>query len=227
MPDWYESWVARHVQAFGLSNQDCDAMMSWCDRYLALGYTAHELNAATDSLIANPGDLTTSFVGRVVAHLTAIERHIRLARSVNYRREVEANYQEQHHGDQGACTRCGGSGRVVVPHLLSVVDNVWRPIQVARGGASYYTQAVLCSCALGHWFGERTVLMDRDGKQQRMMSLEHYQALNPFWQGQIARREQEEVRLARIKIREDQHRSDATRLDATLDQLRVQFGLTG
>ena len=184
MPEWFESWVARHVQAFGLSNQDCDAMMSWCDRFLAAGYTALELNAATDYLIGNPGDLANSFVGRVVAHLTAIERHIRLARSVNYRREVEANYQEQRPRQPGASAlrRLGPGGGA------AFAVRGGRCLAADAGGPrrrGYYTQAVLCSCALGHWFGERTVLMDRDGKQQRMMSLEQYQAFNPHWQTPI------------------------------------------
>lgn len=220
--DWYAEWVSRHVEVFGLSEQDTGAMLAWRKTLVARGCTVNELHDATEYLLMNPDQIENIFAGKMAAHLTAIQRRIRVVRAVEYRREVESNRE------LGTCVKCAGSGRVIVPHLRSVVNGEWRPLKVARASASHCTMAVVCSCRLGVWFGQRASAIDESGETRPMMALDRYERQNPDWEKQLAEHALRQVQIARSREPEAaRDRTTHLRMDSTFDRLRKQYGLNG
>ena len=176
---WFEAWAENYATVFGLRDAgDLAGLLAWEP---VLAATAVELRDATAWLVANPRALGTSegrYAGKLALHLAALQARLRDCRAVRYQRTVDARERD----DRGTCTLCGGSGRVVVPHRAGVQGDNWVPLTVARGGPSYYTEAVLCSCALGNWFGSRMEAEKRPGP------FVEYEAINPAWRVQMAAR---------------------------------------
>lgn len=172
--EWFNVWCLRHANVFGIANANGLAMIaSWEDLFAAAGYSAADLNDATDWLATHA---PPKFLNE---HLGAITNRIRDRKAVDGRRES----LEVH--DRGSCTTCGGTGHVTVPHPGGVVDGEWVPQRFARGGATYYTVAVYCRCALGRWFEGRH---DND---EKTWNLDRYEPRNPRWRVHMESRRSE------------------------------------
>ena len=207
---WFGEWVKHHATVFGLhAEADVMTLLSWEPLFVAAGYTSGDLHAATDWLAVNaPPKFRTE-------HLGAIQSRIRDTRAVAYRAEMNAGGE-----DRGTCTLCGGTGRVVVPHVAGVRDGQWVPIDAARGGASYYTMAVLCRCALGAWVlahNEEHLRERVPGK--RLVTLGEYEQRNPRWRVQREQRRREQRERAALG------RPPAPDLAAVVARLRAWYGL--
>ncbi len=176
---WFEAWAVHHGTVFGLSESETPTLLSWEG---ALGATAEELYSATAALATNPrqfGESEARFAGKLTLHLTLLVSQIREQRS------AAVSQQADPRDTLGTCTLCSSSGWVIVPHPNGLADGEWVPQRKARGGASYYTVAVLCSCALGRWMGQH--------RKSAGLTLQQYDRLNPRWPIQVARREREEA----------------------------------
>lgn len=216
---WYAEWVTRHATLFGMgSDADVKTLLSWEDVFTAAEYTVAELKAATDWLAANPaafGSVEARYAGKAAAHLEAIQARIRETRAVVYRAESVTET------DYGRCVLCGGTGRVIVPHVRGVKAGQWVPIAAARGGASYYTMAVLCSCVRGEWVRSRNaqhVAEKLDPKGLSVLTLARYEQMNPNWQVQMEQRKREQLAAAAL-------RPASPEFAAVVDRLRKQYGL--
>jgi hypothetical protein len=213
MADWYDTWVTRHATTFGLVNaQDMATMASWRPSFEAAEYTGAELNHATDSILLCP-DLLGGYAGKMTSHLQAIRRAVTDHRSVRF----ESAWEQTE--DRGTCVDCGGSGRVIVPHIAGVKDGAWLPMKKARANASYYTMAVICSCIRGRLMIERlqkTSERLRD-KRQCFLTLAHYATRNPNWRTQMEWREKEFSERAKLNPEEIDRE-----LRAALDRLIEQ-----
>lgn len=120
----------------------------------------------------------------------------------------------------GTCDRCGGTGRVTVPHPRCLREGRWLPLRLTRGGSAvYYTCAVTCTCALGRWYQQRATVR-RDGQTRGQMGLEEYTTLNPRWDVQLALRAEQEERVRTLAPARKSAFSEA--LDALLARLREQ-----
>lgn len=175
----------RHALLFGITDKtDMRTLASWESLFIAAGYLPAELDEASRHLAGNLAEILAGegrYLGKMPAHLAAIQQRIRQRRAVTYSRQVE-EFRE----DRGTCTICQGGGTVPgLPHLGGIRDGQWVPMNVARGGPAYYTQAVTCSCPLGRWFNQHRP------PDRALMSLEEYQAKNPRWQLQLWQRQRE------------------------------------
>lgn len=201
---------------FGLSDIDVRAMGTWLDLFAAADYTAAELNKASDAIAYNPSLVAKSiggamFLGKLAGHLASIRHAIRELRAVEYQRDEDRRYGPDGE-DRGTCTRCQGTGRVIVPHLCGVNGRVWSPTRIARGGAIYYTMAVLCPCPVGLWYAGHT---DSD---RCPMRLEAYAAKNPAWQAQLAQRDEERRALTRLDKPDEKWAAAVRRVSETANQ---------
>ena len=192
----YAKWTNYHATVFAVrKREDLETLQSWRRVFNAARYTYIELCEATDWLAANdpPRFLQD--------HLRALHDCIGRGRAVDYRRaDVEPD-------TNGTCTDCGGTGRVVVPHPRGISNGEWVAIKVARGGQSFYTAAVLCSCKLGRWYGQR------GNPDMPMMTLEEYEKINPNWVEQREARWRLQVTEASLEGPLD------ARLQAAIDRL--------
>lgn len=193
MADWFDQWAARHGTTFGISSDaDAATMRTWKRVFEASDYTVAELNAATDTIAVQSQRIagaSARFLGKMMAHLEAIRSCIAEARTIDYRRDVD--HQRE---DRGTCNLCGGTGRVVVPHLDCIANGQWVPVRVTRRPVgSLYTCAVLCSCDLGHWFGDRSEVQRGTLKGSRMLSIYDYAKRNPMWRNQLQQRQMEQA----------------------------------
>jgi hypothetical protein len=94
------------------------------------------------------------------------------------------------------------------------------PIDAARGGASYYTMAVLCRCALGQWVFEHNQEHLRErvpGK--RVLTLGEYERRNPRWRVQLEQRRRERRERAALG------RPPSPEMAAVVARLRAWYGL--
>ena len=188
MSDWYAAWSEEYARMFGIRDDaDLRTIMSWRFVFSATRTSEAEMKAASLWLARNVGvlgEVKERFGGKMTMHLSAVQRALREVRALDKDR-IEARQREQE-TRLGSCTTCGSSGMVTVPNPKHVEGGEWRPVRIARGGSgpSYYTCAVLCSCALGRWKA------DRQG-ERRQMTLEQYHAENPDWRQQLEERAEE------------------------------------
>lgn len=178
---WFDDWATRHATIFGLDAERMKTVLSWEPLFMAAGYTMAELNGTTDWLAMNaPPKFWPE-------HLPAITGRIRDLRAVEYRTEVDPL------ADRGTCTTCGGTGRVVVPHVAGIVEGRWVPIAAVAGRPQRYTMAVWCRCALGKWVEARSgrALENMATREMRPMGLDEYEGTNPRWRVQMADHERE------------------------------------
>lgn len=191
--EWFSSWVTRHASVFGV-NDDADlaTLMAWEPVFAAARATPLEMAAATDWLARNSstfGSVPERYAGKMIGHLSAIQRALREVRSVS-RGEVEKRDRQQAER-LGTCSLCGSTGMVRVPQPKHCINGEWRPVKIARGGGPvYYHAAVLCSCALGRWIGQR----QHDGGGKLQMTLEQFeQHYCPDWRRQMEDRAREQA----------------------------------
>lgn len=185
MSEWFDRWAERHATVFGLTDDEMHSLLAWENLFVACGYAAGDLASATDLIASQPSRIGAAagrgaHPGKVALHLGAIHAACREVKAVAYRRQTD-----DHERDRGVCVTCGGTGQVVVPHLSGVVQGQWRPVKVARGMATYYTQAVACVCPLGRWVN------GHKPAEKSLPSLEWYDGKNPSWKVQLARRDRE------------------------------------
>jgi hypothetical protein len=181
---WPE-WVDRHASVFALTHpRDLTMLGRWVVIFDLAGWTPDELDRATDWLALN----ADAFKSRS-QHLAAIKDFVK------GERQKALRAQERRESFERPCPNCGGSGRVVVPHLRSV--------QVP--GFPWYTCAVGCDCPLGAWF------VMHGG----YLSLTDYQTLVPDWPELMKRR-------AAILALEHSEQCESALMDATLGAIRAR-----
>ncbi len=203
---WFESWVDRHANLFGLNSlADRATLQSWEESF---GHTSQdEINDATSWLVDHAeifGQSDSRFAGKMLMHLILLKQRINEQRAIGY-----ATEKEDADDKFGTCSRCGGAGLVVVPHLRGIRDGNWVPMAIARGGASYYTQSVLCPCAKGHWVQERNSSL-------KFMTLERYQVVNPRWEIQLYRRSKEQLAFS-VAVSGDDGKEELQRFAESLE----------
>ena len=104
MADELTQWAQYHATLFGLDTErDAEMLLAWVDVFREAGYDAGELREASQWLAAHDAPRYRS------DPLAAIQAHVR------QRRERQLTRRDQAPDDRGACTLCGGSGRVIVP----------------------------------------------------------------------------------------------------------------
>jgi hypothetical protein len=167
----WDDWVQSHSRIFGFNDANILMLDAW--RFVLGNNTVEELRTATKTLA---GGNHPSFPKE---HLGAITGVLRERRAVEYRREFEDVER------QGTCETCGSSGFVSVPHLKGIVNGEWRAVRATRHRSSYYTQTVLCTCALGKWKRDR-LGKTKSGEMRVMMELNAYAMNNPRWREQMA-----------------------------------------
>lgn len=216
--DWYAAWCDRYIHTFGLASTPHEGqsssrtLLAWRN---ALWGTEAELYAALDWLVSHPEIFSSrsSMAGKWVTHLAALQTALRQIRAIEQRQT-----EDQDDDGLGTCTRCGGTGRVIVPHLSCVQCGRWVPrVIVSSGEACYYTCAVWCACPLGCYHEQRC-------QEPPMMRIERYQSLNPRWRDQLQERHGLEMEAAYQTLRLE---PDATRSAAALTRALVKsWGMT-
>lgn len=166
---WPE-WVSHHRRLFALHPESTAMLAEWAGLFELAGWTPSELRAASDWLAMHAPPKKPS------EHLQALQDCVRGKR-------FEAVRRLEQDDPRGTCRDCGGSGRVIVPHLRCAVA---QPV-------SWYTLAVACSCALGDWY------LRHGG----YLSLGDYERVVPDWRERIAEHErwQEEQRRVSANTR--------------------------
>ena len=211
----FSEWVSHHATVFGLTAEsDTRTLSAWLPVFSTGGHTVEDLFAVTDYLAAHPEALNREerFSGKLACHLAAILDRLKEIRAIVYQKDVKA-----HEHERGTCTLCSGSGYVIVPHPKAVHDGQWVPVKTARAGPSWYTAAVLCTCALGRWVGEHVK------EEKRPMSLEYYtQAINPYWREHMAQRQASH--LARAQLQEPDENLQKT-FNRILEDIATRPGL--
>lgn len=180
----YLAWSAKYAALVGWRSDDVEMskrFLAWSDYFQAAGYTVAMLEMATPLVLA-----MTPAPQFAKQHLDALRAQIENIRAVEYRREVALQEEDP----RGRCVTCSNTGRVIVPHHMGVRSGEWVPMKVARGGASFYTEAVLCPCPLGRWFGEHSRLARPGQPEQQMMTLATYEQVNPDWREHLEQRTQ-------------------------------------
>lgn len=191
MADWFTVWAVRHGTIFGLtSDVDAAAMREWKRIFESADYTVSELDNATTKIATETQRVTAGgarFLGKMMAHLEAIRIAIAESRTIDYQRDKESQRE-----DRGTCAICGNSGRVIVPHLASVVGDAWMLLRSARQAiGTQYTMAVCCMCPIGRWLYDRCEIQRGPHKGSRLMRLYDYERRNPMWRGQLEQRQME------------------------------------
>lgn len=177
----FDAWIERHTRVFGLVPEfGLRTMSLWFNLFTAASYTVAELNEATDWLALNAPP------AKYEHHLWAIQSRIRGARAVDFSKEAERH-------EWGECTQCEGSGMVTVPHPKGLRDGLWVQIRTTRSGASFYTLAVYCTCALGNWKHGKAGHERLGDRRLRCLTLGEYERLNPDWRSQVEGRRRERV----------------------------------
>ena len=207
----FARWAERHATTFGIaSHEEIATIQAWERVFTACAYEADDLEQATDNLAANADLLARSdekFLGRMSMHLAAIQRTIRQARAIAY-----AGKRSRYEAEMGECVHCSGTGRVVVPHIASVRDQKWEPMNVGSA-PSWYTMAVLCTCSLGKWFAEHTPKLP---PEKTVLTLDAYERANPDWRDQLAARQTAQLAEANVN----------SAMDGAITQVMKQWRVT-
>lgn len=222
--DDFRLWATGHGKSLGLSDRELATVGTWHDSFRAAGYTLSELFGATDMIMAAPQRLQPlAYSGKMPAQLEAIRQAIKEQRQLVWQREHVAATVH------GECTICSGIGRVVVPDLRGVSGGQWRPLKIARAGATYYTCAVLCSCALGHYLAGKITMRNGRGESVNMLTLERYEHQNPDWSRQLREKELADLAWADQDFARRQAAGELTEADRewvkTIERLTRQAGV--
>jgi ribosomal protein S27AE len=179
----WDQWVNQHATSFGMVEHQRNMLRSWREAFEAERYTLEELTSASKALLG----IENLYPGN---HAAAIGREIKNIRAIKYRQESDKLDQ-----DRGQCVNCGGSGMIIVPLIRpGIAPDEWRPLQIARGGATYYTMAVRCSCAKGRF------MADHIRQPEKVpMSIETYERHNPAWREQMAQRQEALLKRAQSR----------------------------
>jgi len=179
----YDLWLKHHCTVFGIYEPaHVRTVKSWEPIFTAAGWLLPDLFLCTDWLAMHA---PPRFLGD---HLAALRNRMTELKAVSLR-ELDADPA------YSACVKCDGTGRLIVPHLLGIIGDEWRPVRGATPTPQYYTCAVRCDCSRGR-FGNFT------GRGANgdipLMTLAEYERANPHWHRQLARRaamHREEARL--------------------------------
>lgn len=146
----YDDWMLRHKTIFGFTfDNDIAMLVSWVDIFRLAGFDPVELDEATTWLALGGSP------SKREQHLRALQDRVREQRG----RALTRRPAEE---DRGTCVLCGGTGRVVVP-----LPHPQR----------WMTQAVLCRCPLGRWFGDQ-----QGSARTPQRTLADYEREFPRWQ---------------------------------------------
>ena len=185
--DIYVRWAESYAVRFGFGPEDARMLASWFD---VLGnYDLPDLDAATGLLARRE---YPSWPRDHLKALLAVLREVVAARLT-----AAADADRRRSGpDRGTCTLCRGTGRVTVPHPRAVSGGRWVPLHIARGGASWYTAAVLCRCPLGSWYAQHGGMARKDGVQLAQLTLDAYERICPGWRDELHHRAAEDRAVA-------------------------------
>lgn len=148
------------------SDAEADMVAHWAALLANEGFAADELAAASEWLVVHdPPKWRDKHCDRLKERV--LSQRV-LSRSVGPRPD-----------DPGTCCLCGGSGMVSVPGCAGLVT---RSGATLDGAEPWSLFAVLCRCALGRW------LRPRQGDENRRLTLDDYEKLNPDWRQQLERR---------------------------------------
>ena len=187
----FTAWAERHLKTFGLtpSAKDRETIDLWYPIFTASGYTAAELDYATQTMARNPPKYRSEHLPGIHAAIGGLRKEA--AQDDRRDRDTIEAYE--------VCKDCGDSGWAWVPHPRFVVDGEWVPFQ----GRTYKPEAALpCMCPRG-----RRILGSWTGKK-RTLSLEQYDSWNPEWRQQI--RERDAAQKAEREALASAHASDQT-----------------
>lgn len=132
--DWFDEWTEYHLRAFGLPLTDdfLQTFLVWKEVFRHLRYGSTELWAATADMVASPPP-PARFGELLNSHLRAIHQSVRDRRKAARGGSPGTTYYS-------ACSDCGNSGWVTVPHPRDVDNGSW---------LSSLTAAVTCRCSAG------------------------------------------------------------------------------
>jgi hypothetical protein len=193
--NWFEKWSEHHAATFGLLSPDDGKMLkAWQDIFDAEGLTHSELTDATKHLATND---TPRFR---IDHLQKIQVFVRGRRTELAKANREA--QEQRAGFV-PCSRCQGTGFVLVPTLRFVVDGTWTAY-----GKTFMTNTVSCLCLRGEDIRDKAAKYKAAHPEKKTpaipLRLADYELRNPNWEFQMEQRaaqekaEREAKRLAQV-----------------------------
>lgn len=199
----FAAWAARHRTLFGLNYDDISELLAeWFRSFAAMGFSACELNKATDMIVSSPAGWPTWRD----QHLRRIVECVQRQRAER-QAAADRRYVDEH--AKSACTVCDDTGQVAgLPQLSEVRDGQWR-------GAK--TCAVLCVCHRGQRMLESRHAREwgsEDLRERACYTLREYELANPYWRDQIHAHWQATITRRRAE--------DATRrLDALRGPLRA------
>lgn len=198
----YIEWARKHGVRFGFLDNDLAMLGEWFEVFSL--DTLANLREASNRLLRRPPGFPRE-------HLAALLDALRVLKAERFDAETRDLAD-----DRGTCDRCGGSGRVVVPHPKSIRKGEWVPLQrTSSGRANYYTAAVACRCSLGRWHIEHN--------KRSLLPLDEYEEINPNWRLQLAAVE-DQTRLAGEKTGRG-GRVVGERLDSILARLAQRYSL--
>jgi hypothetical protein len=167
VPGWYLTWATNHCVAFALSGEKAKTVLAWGPVFTRL-FTADELAAATDDLLAKPNAIAWVAEQRA-ALIAAVEDRRNRDRE---RRKAESQADR--------CEQCDGTGWVSVPHPGGGTEaGTLRPVlRKPKDDPTGITRllAVTCACTAG----ERTAANEQ-GRERLPLSLVTYMVRYPNW----------------------------------------------
>ncbi len=171
-------WLSHHAALFQLHG-DADAIMFAAWRPLLDHYFQCELVEASNWLVLQKPNSKTQTSYYRTEHLRLLTRRIS-----NLRAEAVARVEADRNAGPPSCYDCRGIGVVAVPHPQCVQDSHWI--------SPWYTAAVTCRCPRGQDLHRQRLAFaeERQRRDLRPMSLEHFEVICPTWRQELKRREQ-------------------------------------
>lgn len=148
----YDAWQLRYARTFALTRPEDEEMFAeWESAFDGCGFTADDLQTATNELVANPPQTRS-------AHLRALMTGCKKAQAEK-RQSVTPDF-----GSVGPCALCLSSGWVIVPHVGTMRGTLRR----------YHTMAVTCMCSRGRVLsGVNLEQYERQNPEWRRWAAEH------------------------------------------------------
>lgn len=192
----YKSWMSDFASWFGMtSDHDLATILRW--KPLVSQFRAEWVSEATKSLLESN---ETLWKGRLLNGL--------LVRLKRIRARAESIDKDVAFGESYQCELCGGSGRVIVPHLRCVSGKQWKGLALTRSGTEvHYRMAVACRCNLGQYFATSS----------EIMTISQYEEHNPYWDIQIAERNAELQLIASLSR---DYSQSPTAFDLIIDRIQ-------
>jgi hypothetical protein len=171
----HADWIAYHATLFGFHASELPMLEAWAVFFIAEGFAAAELQAASLELARNE---RPAF--RREDHLNLIGTAVRAGR-----RQVEKS-EPPKPGERGDCALCGGTGWACCPPA-------WRTPHWMLGyphpkylygktGGQWFACALFCACPLGRWKHAHW-----DAKNYAVpMTLDAYEREFPDWMNDLA-----------------------------------------